>query len=265
MTADGSASRLSFSPQEPKDGSSVWARRLLLDGKDAFDLGISCDTCAFFFERMPGADESVSPGEAVSTALRAGIDGLDPDLLAAVGSVVPAGEYEACLLEHVPTIVWPGDEHDYFCREQVELFGIDPFWGIPNTPRTPYYRCGDSDLGSNERLFEFVVPFVPPRWLDADTVDAYRSGGGDGTGLAVGVLDVKAPFGWDGDTGPYRPAFAHDATAGRHWCVAHFLLDGHHKLYAAALERRSVRLVSLISRSESIAIPHELTQAVAAL
>ena len=202
MVADGRASRLAFSPHVTTAGSSIWMRHLLLDGKEALALGGSCDTCPFFFERLEGANETVSPAAAVSHALRAGVDQLEPELLEQLGRIIPAGAYRACLVELEPVLVWPGDDADYFRHEHVELWGVDPFWGLPHHPRTPYYRSSDIAIAPGERLFEFVVPMVPPRWLDADQVAAYRRTA-KGTALATGVLDVRAPVAWHGNAEPY--------------------------------------------------------------
>lgn len=37
-----------------------------------------------------------------------------------------------------------------------------------------------------------------------------------------------------------------------HWCLTHFLLDGHHKLEAAATAGRPVRLLSLLALGEGM-------------
>lgn len=57
---------------------------------------------------------------------------------------------------------------------------------------------------------------------------------------AVATLDVCAP----------APANGQDWYA--HWGLTHFLLDGHHKLAAAAAEGRAVRLLSLLAIDASL-------------
>ena len=240
-------------------------RHLLLDGKEAFEFGGSCDTCPFFFQRMEGANETLSPGAVVSNALRAGLKQLEPELLETLGGVVPAGDYRACLFDLRPALVWPGDDADYFRHEQVELWGVDSFWGLPHNPRTPYYRGSDIAIAPDERLFEFVVPMVPPRWLDAERVAHYRGGEGGGTALAIGILDVRAPEGWAGDAGPYVPEHRVEPEIGRHWCLAHYLLDGHHKVYAASLDGRPIRVLTLLAVHEGISTQDEVESALAAL
>ncbi|MFN2468758.1 MAG: hypothetical protein ABR521_11590 [Gaiellaceae bacterium] len=86
------------------------------------------------------------------------------------------------------------------------------------------------------------------RLLDSD-----RRGPGGGAALAVGVLDVRRPGGRD------------ERQAVRHWCLAHYLLDGHHKVYAAAREARTVRLLSLVAADEGSSTAEDLDRALAAL
>ncbi len=40
-----------------------------------------------------------------------------------------------------------------------------------------------------------------------------------------------------------------------HWALTHFLLDGHHKMEAAAREGRPLRLLSLLAVEASLATP----------
>jgi hypothetical protein len=43
-----------------------------------------------------------------------------------------------------------------------------------------------------------------------------------------------------------------------HWVLTHFLLDGHHKMEAAATAGRPIRLLSLLDEHISIATPEDL-------
>ena len=56
----------------------------------------------------------------------------------------------------------------------VRTWGIENFRGLPENPRTPYYRAGDQILSGSERLYEFVVPMVPLTWNKQDRVREYR-------------------------------------------------------------------------------------------
>ena len=41
------------------------------------------------------------------------------------------------------------------------------------TPRVPYYRAGQWEMGERRRLFNFVVPMYPAKWLTMGTVSEY--------------------------------------------------------------------------------------------
>lgn len=69
--AEGSEPVIGF--EQPAHGDSVgWNRYLTLLGERAYLISGTCDTCAFIFERMGGANRNVSPGKAAN-ALRGGL------------------------------------------------------------------------------------------------------------------------------------------------------------------------------------------------
>ncbi|MFG3363957.1 hypothetical protein ACGF0K_03090 [Streptomyces sp. NPDC048156] len=87
-------------------------------------------------------------------------------------------------------------------------------------------------------LYEFVVPMVPPTWNDRERVAEYAEQMERGTmptAVAVSTLDVC------------RPALDRSTDYYTHWGLTHFLLDGHHKLEAAASVGRPVQLLSLLA------------------
>lgn len=219
-------------------------RYLTLEGKQAYQVGYVCDTCPFLFERLGGANQKVSPA-TLSSAFRAGLDRLDADVVDAARALLPDGDYHACLMRLTPRLATPGAAEDYFAHEQIALWGLDSFWGLPHDPRIIYYRGGDRPLGDGRGLFEFVVPMYPPNWLDSRTMAEYQKAldtGAEPTAFAISVLDVKQPSTWTGDP---------DTNA--HWCLAHYLLDGHHKTYAAALAGQPLTVLTFLSTTQSLA------------
>jgi hypothetical protein len=89
------------------------------------------------------------------------------------------------------------------------------------------------------RLFDFVVPMFPETWLNDDRMEFYSGQlqrGVEPTAVALSVLDVKGPADEGAD----------------HWCMAHYLLDGHHKVAAAARSGRPITLVSFIAVDHGI-------------
>ena len=72
--------------EQPAHGDSVgWNRYLTLLGERAYLIGGACDTCAFLFERMGGANRNVSP-EKASDALRRGLEKIEDTLAGAIGN-----------------------------------------------------------------------------------------------------------------------------------------------------------------------------------
>lgn len=261
-TITGSSSRVGFET-EGGGGWVAWDRYLTLDGERAYHIGNICDTCPFFFERLEGAREPLSPTE-LSERLRAGLSWLPAEVVETAAALVPDGDYHVLLLRLRPQLALPGGENDYFAHEQVELFGLEPFWGLPHNPRVPYYRAGTARiaLGASARttsaaLHQLVVPMIAPTTLDQEATAAYAerfARGEEPTALAVGVLDAKAPVIYEGDP---------EVT--EHWCLAHYLLDGHHKMQAAATNARPLTLLSLVSVQEGLASEDQLEQALLAL
>ncbi|GAA2997921.1 hypothetical protein GCM10020229_07890 [Kitasatospora albolonga] len=152
------------------------------------------------------------------------------------------------LLRVEPQLVNPGKEGDYFSGEQVATWGMDQFWGLPQYPHTPYYRTFETGVDASAHLYEFVVPMVPPRWNTRARVEEYARLMADGTvptAVAVSTLDVC------------EPASGEPEDHYRHWGLTHFLLDGHHKLEAAASTGHPVRLLSFLALDQGLATPEE--------
>lgn len=251
-----SSSSLAFERIGPETNPG-FDRYLTLGGQRAYHVGNVCDTCEFFFERLEGANDKVSPSE-MGDRLRHGVGTLNDELLRAIGRALPVGEYMAMLLELTPRIVQPGDAGDYFTHEQADLWGTDPFRNNqPHDPRTEYYRSDSISLGDRKRLFEFVVPMMPSNRLDAKTTTGYDErlkADENPTAFALSVLDVKQPADWEGDP-----------VVTEHWCLAHYLLDGHHKMLAASRAHRPVRLLAFLSPADGVASADEIERAIGAL
>jgi len=249
------SSRLQF---ESVAGPVISQRYLLLDGKRAYDLGNTCQTCALLFQRLPGATKSLAIQEAAE-ALRLGVTSLDDNVVAAVGAGLPEGEYVTLLAETSVDLVKPGDPTDYFVREQVDLWGEDKFYCLPHDPRVPYYRAGDLRIGERRHLFNFVVPMYPAKQLTFRTLATYKEEmetRGTGTAVTLSLLDVKAPTVWEGEEDP---------DPDEHWLFTHYLIDGHHKLHAAAEENRPLRILSFVALSHGVSKPDQVREALSYL
>ena len=247
----GSPSRLTFGQGPKPDGGGPGRRLISLDDKPAFELSWWCGTCAFLFQRLEGAHETMSIA-GLQQRLGDGVDGLDDHVIREFEQLLPEGAYLPLLVTLQPRLTFPAGQGDYFGGEQVSTWGLNPFWGLPEYPHTPYYRAFETSIDQDAHLFEFVVPMVPPTWNDAgkvaDHVERLRRSGRP-TAVAVSTLDVCQPAMADSSTDYYA-----------HWCLTHFLLDGHHKMQAAAESGRPLRLLSLLSVDASLATAEQVTR-----
>ncbi|MFC8370736.1 hypothetical protein ACFUIT_22665 [Streptomyces sp. NPDC057239] len=243
-----SEARLRFEAERREAGGGPGRRLLVVDGEPAFELSFWCGTCPFLFRRLETARQTLSL-ESVRERLTGTPAGPDVDgVIEAFGALLPEGEYLPVPLRVEPRLVVPGREGDYFSGEQVATWGLDQFWGLPEYPHTSYYRTFETAVDASAHLYEFVVPMVPPTWNARERVEEYVELMGRGTvptAVAVSTLDVC------------EPALDLSADHYRHWGLTHFLLDGHHKLEAAATTGRPVQLLSLLALGEGLAGPED--------
>jgi hypothetical protein len=118
----------------------------------------------------------------------------------------------------------------------------------------PYLRTGEKDMGDRRKLFNFIVPMYPTKWLTFKTISDYmkeQETRGTGTAVAISVLDVKGPSDWVGDE-PRGPL--------EHWCLTHYLLDGHHKLHAAHLSGKPLRLLTFVALSQGVSTREQVEE-----
>ncbi|MFG1810429.1 hypothetical protein [Streptomyces sp. NPDC049040] len=236
--------RLRFEAEQQETGSGPGRRLLVVDGEPAFELSFWCGTCPFLFRRLETARQTLSLQSMQEQLTGTLADPDDGGVIEAFGALLPAGEYLPMLLRVEPRLVTPGRDGDYFSGEQVATWGLDQFWGLPENSHTPYYRTFETTVDASAHLYEFVVPMVPPTWNEGERVEEYIDSMGRGavpTAVAVSTLDVC------------EPASGLPADHYRHWGLTHFLLDGHHKLEAAAAAGRPVQLLSLLASGECLA------------
>ncbi|WP_137994867.1 hypothetical protein [Streptomyces vilmorinianum] len=240
--------RLHFETEPQEPGGRLGRRLLVVDGEPAFELSYWCGTCPFLFRRLETARQTLSLDGVQDRLTGALADPGDEGVIDAFGALLPEGEYLPVLLRVEPRLVIPGREGDYFSGEQVTTWGLDQFWGLPEYPHTPYYRTFETAVDASAHLYEFVVPMVPPTWNARERVEEYielMSRGTVPTAVAVSTLDVC------------EPAIDMSADYYKHWGLTHFLLDGHHKLEAAATAGRPVQILSLLALGESLAEPDD--------
>lgn len=223
----------------------VWHRFISIEGKPAFEIGNICGTCSFYFERLEGANQSIHPTDLIEQ-LNEGMKSLDKRTIEKVAEIIPNGKYKVLLLTVYPKTVELGTDNDYFANEEIKLWGISGFWGMPHNPKITYYRGTDQPIRQSEKIFEFIIPVFPQTWLEPNRVDFYKEQFEKGkmpTAISLSVLDIKAPVVWIGDKEPNITG---------HWCLAHYILDGHHKMFAAAELNKPINLICFLATEEGI-------------
>jgi hypothetical protein len=237
---------LSFTRPVPGQEGGPGTRHLRLDGDDAFELSFWCGTCPLLFKRLYGSNRTMSIEELQDT-LNAGTTAIDEATLEVLSAVIPDGTYVPMLLRIHPRLVGPHDPGDYFAHDQVEHRGVDSFWGLPEYPATQYYRAGRWSLSQTETLYEFAVPMVPPAYNELARVDLHADAMRRGTiptAVSLSILDR---------TQPHDSFYAHLG-------LMHFILDGHHKLQAAAKSGKPLHLLALLSLRDSLSDDAEIAR-----
>lgn len=243
MLADGPPRRLGHTgaPLEivelPRDVFPQ-QRYLRLHDHPLYELSPTCETCPPLFRQLA---EVQSP-ERLSSAefkerLAIGLGALDEDILRVMSGVLPPGEYLPLLLRLWPTRVLPGEAGDYFADERAASFELD---GIDDQPSGPYYRGTSRQWSDHVQLFEFILPLASSASLNPARVIHYQALIHDGlapTALALSILDGSV-----GEISDHQ-------VAPLHWSLGHFLLDGHHKIRAAAELGGPLNLLCVLSTS----------------
>ena len=245
---------------------SLWYAALTVDGRRIFEYGCPCGTCGITFKKIASPHYRVSDAEAAD--LLGALDRVPSDLvLKRLARILPQGAYYPAVIEAPARLVVPGTADDYFATDVVRLFGLEPpEYTSPQDPGTSYYRLGSEHgvtvhypggeiwisghfLGArpagttNTLLMQIVMPLHDPAKLNRDRVEYWKARARDGhplTAFAVSVLDNQAPadshFGDDPDY-PFQG----------HMLLTHCLLDGHHRLQAAAELNSRVRTLTLLA------------------
>ncbi|HEX3131350.1 MAG TPA: hypothetical protein VH394_28695, partial [Thermoanaerobaculia bacterium] len=149
-----------------------------------------------------------------------------------------------------------------FATDVVRLFGLEaPECDEPSGPWTSYYKLGpDHELARKGRLSgphkalvtAVVMPLHDPAQLDRGRVEHWKrqlEAGRNLTAFAVSVLDNQQPAMEVRDpTYPYAEQFL----------LTSCLLDGHHRVQAAAETGAPLRILSLLARDFSLASAEDL-------
>ncbi len=189
-----------FSFQTTGGGSwKVWDRFLTIEQKKAFHIGNICGTCNFFFERLEGANQKISPKNIIGSLANSRISIASEDFLE-IERLFPVGKYLVLNTRVSPHFARIASKDDYFQNEVITTWGVDGFWGIPHNPKIHYYRENDILIDDRRKIFIFLIPLVPENWLDEETLNEYEvrfNNGKTPTAIAVSHLDIKEPASWE--------------------------------------------------------------------
>jgi hypothetical protein len=221
----------------PSNGPLAFHRRdgewyLELSGRPLYDIGYSCGTCQAVFERSGVRDLPLAPPE-LRDLLEAGLRAASHEVTSTVGRLLPRGAYKVALLSVLPVLSIPIRGHlrrpnwsrHSFLKAHLFSRGPDYSWlaGFrTTTARTSY---------------EVILPLIPRTHIDSSRVRFYSEmikSGAQPTALALSILDDCNPMGQD---------FILEG-------LAHFLIDGHHKMMAASALRKPIHLLSFLAHRE---------------
>lgn len=237
---------------KPAQGTAFPPRRLTLHGSDVFELSLWCGTCPALLRKL--AEPDAADLQLANLSLNVGAPRIEEHVLRAYGRVLPKSTYTVMLLEVQPELINPGNVRDYYVKEQVATWGVDPLIGSGEPAGSPYYRGFETPIDHERHMYELIVPMVPPSWNASSVVGAYEQPreGMPPTAVAYSLLDVLAPAVDEGEDWYW------------HWLLQHFLLDGHHKIEAAARVGQPIWLLSFVDEKIGIANTDEVIRMVQA-
>jgi hypothetical protein len=238
---------IGFERAEYDGGQTYGDDYLTIGGVRVLDLGFDCPSCTIIFGRIDPARLPMSPA-VLASRLADGLAELDEPALDMVRAVAPSGNYIASLLRVQPRPVSPGSAEDYFANEYWRCTSRDHhpgqayYRGQSSDPRRYVTPAGDS---LDYAFHELIVPLYPPDACDAGRVQQFRVEllqGAVPTAIAISFCDVA-----------YGRYPAPDTSG--HLVLTHYLLDGHHKMRAAADEGRAITLLSLLRGKDGASTP----------
>jgi hypothetical protein len=238
---------------------------LTIGGESVFVFGNPCGTCGILFQKVGSVADRVSDAQAVQ--LLGTLDALPPpDALRRLARVLQPGAYYPSIVAGAVKLIAPGDADDYFATDVLRLFSYQApdGWAPVDSdapddteltgPGTTYYRLGvDRQLDRTGRLTgphkalvtAVVMPLQEPSHLNRERIAYWKRQHDAGmplTAFAVAVLDNQAPAKEPPDpTYPYEEQFL----------LTLCLLDGHHRMQAAAELGAPVRILSLLTKEFS--------------
>lgn len=220
---------LSFKVDVDADGRPL-LYNLEVEGKPAYQISNMCGTCYSLYERVESANLPLAPRE-VSAHLERGFPQPSAELIETAAALLPPGKYVCSVIE----------VGDLIRRAVSEAYpGANdgrPTWMWERTiSEGKVLRYSDHYFDFSRR--ELILPLVSGDALYPPRIQEYEEillGGGKPIALALSVIDA---YPWI-TFGPIE------------WNLSHFLIDGHHKVAAAANLGMPITILSFLSIRES--------------
>jgi hypothetical protein len=208
---------------EPEPITSTSTRYLAVQGQRVYDLSIVCGTCAFIYSRVK--ETTSLPPNDLSFLLRDGLKSIDSLVIEMVKEILPSGNYAIGLITIQPVYISPQKVHD------------PAGWVGYGEVQAPFYQCGQEKVDDHGEIRQAIVPLFSPKSLKKDTVEKYKKSlqqGSTPTALAISIAEGKHTMMGSGYEAPD--------------CISlmHFLIDGHHKVYAASQTGKPITLLSFL-------------------
>ncbi len=234
---------------------SRWFCHVMIGGERVFQFGCPCGTCGIVFRKVGDSANRVDDSEGVR--LMGPLESVPSSrTLERLARPLQRGTYHAVVIEAVPTLIPPRAADDYFSTDAVRLFDSRSYPSDePNDPRTSYYRIGDEVVsrGTSQRVAPYnalalsiAMPLHDPENLNRTRVEHWKDlarTGAQLTAFAIGIVDQQAPATENADE---------NYPIEEHLVLTNCLLDGHHRIQAAAEMRLPIRILSMITDEFSL-------------
>jgi hypothetical protein len=204
-------------------------------------IGYDCDTCGGMFEQVGDYKTPLTP-EEISRRFSEPMLALDRDVVDSIKVLLPAGSYNVGLLRILPSVHQTLGRTTQDALPDVREY---QFIGRKLTIERPhlYKLLTENEQGEDVKIncfdwrphfeSEVILPHRDLASIDWKRVHEYERIDNDShTALVLSLGEARGG----------------ECTLAR---LTHFLLDGHHKLWAAVERQRPIQLLSFFNMSES--------------
>lgn len=223
-----SKSPLSFEAPKSSDGTS-WHRELCINQKSIFSYGPNCETCQFFIEQCNSVDSSITINE-IRQVLNTDVSDIPKNLIDSIKTILPNNIYGISFRDIKPTVF---SNHEYQLSKELTLYELCK----KDITKMVNESKNDNEKDKYKELIfhEYILPIQKNTFLNDQTIKSYEkllTEQKTPCAIAISVLEIHGRDHW------------YDIF------LLHFLLDGHHKMQAAANIHSSIKLLSFIKCDE---------------